>query len=82
MAATNERAAAALELIAGVTASNTDEPENYEEQARIISDGIDEALTSGVNNMSAQVVNAIRQGFGGASINPTFVVRSGGLTNR
>jgi len=82
VAATNERAAAALELIAGVTAASTTEPEGYEEQARIISDGIDEALTSGVNNMSAQVVAAIRQGFGSASMNPTFVVRSGGLTNR
>lgn len=79
VAATNERAAAALELIAGVTNANTTEPESYEEQARIISDGIDGALSSGVDRMSVQLVNAVRQGFAGASMNPTIVVRDRGL---
>jgi len=82
VASTNERAAAALELLAGVTGTSTVETEGYEEQARIISDGIDESLTSGVSNMAAQLANAIRTGFATANVSVNVVMRENALVNR
>jgi hypothetical protein len=69
-------------LLAGVTGTSTVETEGYEEQARIISDGIDESLTSGVSNMAAQLANAIRTGFATANVSVNVVMRENALVNR
>jgi len=91
IASSNERAAAALEAIAGGTTnqavSNTDTlnetfQQGLTEQTNVLADGVNQmsnALSNGAADMAGQIVNAVRSGFAGANVTVNVVVQEQGL---
>jgi len=80
IASTNERAAAALELLAGGTTNGLNVPASVDSVA--LSDDITTALSDGVDDMAIRVSNAIRTGFAGANVTVNVVVQEQGLVTQ
>lgn len=95
IASTNERAALALEALAGgdavqgAVANSETIAETFREgladQSQVLADGtaqMSSALASGVSSMAVQLANAIRTGFAGANVQVNVVVQDPSLVTQ